>query len=250
MAHRGRPGRIGSAGAGCAAEHHDLPAIGRLLGVRHVLEGDFDRTADRIILQVELVDTRDGHQLWAKKYDRAIADLVDLQGELASAIADALDATLSPQEKIDVQAESTGNPDALVLYLRGRQFDNTPGFAISDNEAAQALYSQAIALDPGFALAHARRGAALAFLYRFRGPDENLKRLAHAEIAEALRLRPDLGEAHLAKGLCLYRIDRNFDAALRELEIAHRLLPNDTEGQSMIAYIHRRRGEWRHRRQP
>jgi serine/threonine protein kinase/Flp pilus assembly protein TadD len=231
-----------------ASARRNLPAIGRLLGVRHVLQGDFNRTADRIILQVELVDTRDGHQLWAEKYDRPLADVTNLQGELASAIAGALDATLSPQEKIDVWAESTGNPDAFVLFLRGRKFDNTPGFAISDNEAAQALYSQAIALDPGFALAHARRGAALAFLYRFRGPDENLKRLAHAEIGEALRLRPDLGEAHLARGLCLYRIDRNFDAALWELEIAHRLLPNDTEGQSMIAYIHRRRGEWKEAR--
>ena len=194
------------------------------------------------------MDTLDGHRLWAKKYDRPLADVIDLQGELASAIAEAMDASLSPQEKIDVRAKSTGNPDAYVLYLRGRNFDNTPGFAISDNEAAQALYSQAIALDPGFALAHARRGAALAFLYRFRGPDDNLKREAYAEIAEALRLRPDMGEAHLAKGLSLYRIDRNFDAALWELEIAHRLLPNDTEGESFIAYIHRRRGQWKEAR--
>jgi serine/threonine protein kinase/Flp pilus assembly protein TadD len=231
------------------AEHRrDLSAIGRSLGVRHVLEGSFDRTADHILLRVRLVDTSDGHELWTEKYDRPVADVVNLQGELASAIAGALDATVSPQESLDLRAKSTGNPDAYVLFLRGRKFDNTPGYAIADNEAAQALYSQAIALDPGFALAHARRGAVLAFLYRFRGPDEDLKKEAHAEIREALRLQPDLGEAHLAKGLCLYRIDRNFDGALKELEIAKRLLPNDTEGESFVAYIHRRRGQWKEAR--
>ena len=228
-----------------ATGQRDLSAIGRSLGVRHVLEGSFDRTGDRIVLHVALADTRDGHQLWSERYDRTLADVITLQGELATAIADTLDATLSPQEENDVQDKSTGNPDAYVLYLRGRKFDNSPTFAVSDNEAAQALYSQAIALDPGFALAHARRGAVLAFLYRFRGPSEDLKKTAYAEVHEALRLRPDLGEAHLAKALCSYRIDRDFNRALPELEIARRLLPNDTEADSFIAYIHRRRGEWR-----
>jgi tetratricopeptide (TPR) repeat protein len=144
-----------------------------------------------------------------------------------------------------VRDRSTRNPDAYVLYLRGRKFDSSLTFAISDNEAAQALYSQAIALDPGFALAHARRGAVLAFLYRFRGPSEELKQQAYEEVAQALRLRPDLGEAHLARALCLYRIDRNYDQALPELETAHRLLPNDTEVDGFIAYIYRRRGQWR-----
>jgi serine/threonine protein kinase/Flp pilus assembly protein TadD len=228
-----------------AASERDLFEIGRSLGVRHVVEGSFDRVADRVVLHVALIDTRDGHQLWSERYDRTLADVTTLQGELATAIADTLDATISPQEKNDVRDQSTGNPDAYVLYLRGRKFDNSPTFAISDNEAAQELYSQAIALDPGFALAHARRGSVLAFLYRFRGPDEDLKNTAYAEVREALRLRPDLGEAHLAKGLCLYRIDRDFNRALPELEIARRLLPNDTEADSFIAYIHRRRGEWR-----
>ncbi len=189
----------------------NLPEIGRSLGVRHVLQGSLRRQGNRVLLNVALIDTLNGHELWAERYDRTLADAITLQGELANAIADALDARLSPQEKIDVHDKSTRNPDAYVLYLRGRRFDNSPTFAISDNEAAQALYSQAIALDPSFALAHARRGAVLAFLYRFRGPSDELRDNAYAEVEEALRLRPDLGEAHLAKGLCLYRIDRDFD---------------------------------------
>jgi serine/threonine protein kinase/Flp pilus assembly protein TadD len=227
----------------------DLSAIGQSLGVRHVLEGSFNRTGDRVVLHVTLIDTRNRHQLWSENYERTLADVITLQGELATAIATALNATLSPREKNDVRDQSTGNPDAYVLYLRGRKFDNSPTFAVSDNEAAQALYSQAIALDPGFALAHARRGAVLAFLYRFRGPSEELKESAYAEVEEALRLRPDLGEAHLARALCFYRIDRDYDRALPELETARRLLPNDTEADSFIAYIHRRQGKWREARE-
>ena len=231
-----------------ADTQRDLPAIGRALGVRHVLQGSLRREGNRVLLHVALIDTHDGHELWAERYDRTLANAITLQGELASSVADALDATLSPQEKVELQSKPTGNPGAYVLYLRGRRFDDSPTFAVSDYEAAHTLYSQAIALDPGFALAHARCGATLAYLYRFRGPSEELKNGAHAEISEALRLSPDLGEAHLAKGLSYYRIERDFDRALPELEIARRLLPNDTEAESFIAYIRRRGGQWREAR--
>ncbi len=228
-----------------ADKPRDLRAIGRALGVRHVLEGRLRHTAGRILLNVTLTKTDDGHELWAERYDRAIADAITLQADLANSIAKALDATLTKQELHDVEAKPTGNPDAYVLYLRGRKFDNSPVIAIGDYEAAATLYSQAIALDPGFALAHSRLGATLAFLYRFRGPDQALKERAYAEINKALALNPNLGEAHLDKALCYYRLERDFDHALPELEIARRLLPNDTEGESFIAYINRRRGKWR-----
>ena len=231
-----------------ADKPRDFRAIGRALGVRHVLEGSLLRSGNRVLVHVALVDTRNGNKLWAESYDRNLADAINLQGELASSIADALNATLSPQESRGLRAKPTHSPDAYVLYLRARKFDNSPTFAVSDNEAAQALYSQAIALDPGFALAHARRGATLGFLYRFRAPSEQLRNTAYAEVREALRLSPDLGEAHLASALCAYRIDRDFDRALPELKIAQRLLPNDTEAESFIAYIHRRRGQWKEAR--
>lgn len=226
----------------------DARTIGRELGVRNLLEGSLRRTRDRVYLHVVLVDTRDGHEIWSEGYDRKLADAINLQGQLAGAIADALDATLSPQERVGVRAAATHNPDAYVLYLRGRKFEQSPTFAISDFEAAQVLYWQAIALDPGFALAHARLASTLGLLYRFRGPSEELKNRAYAEAREALRLQPGLGEAHLVNALCAYRIDRDFARALPELIKATRLLPNDTEAESFMAYIHRRRGEWREAR--
>ena len=228
-----------------ADKPRDLEAIGRALGVRHVVEGKLRRIRDRVLLNIALIDTITGRQLWAERYDRTMADAVTLQGDLAHAIATALDATLTKREQADVATKPTGNPDAYVLYLHGRKFDTSPVIAIGDYEAAAALYRQAIALDPGFALAHSRLGATLAFLYRFRGPSEELKKEAYAEIAKALSLRPNLGQAHLDRGLAYYRIERDFDRALPELEIARQLLPNDTEAESFIAYINRRRGNWR-----
>src|SRR4030095_14207019 len=189
-----------------------------------------------------------GHEVWSEGYDRELADAINLQGELASDISDALDATLSPQERLDVRFQSTRDPDAYVLFLQGRKLENSPTFSISGYEAANVLYSQAVALDPGFALAHARLASTLGLLYRFRGPSNELKERAQAEARRALRLQPGLGEAHLASALCLYRIERDFARALPELEIARRLLPNDTEAESYLAYIFRRQGRWREAR--
>ena len=223
----------------------DLRAIGRTLGVRHLLEGSLRRLGDRVLLRVALIDSRDGHEVWSEGYDRKLADAINLQGELASDIADALDATLSPQERRDVRSQSTHNPDAYVLFLQGRKLEKNPAFEIAAYKAAEALYNQAVVVDPGFALAHARFAITLGLLYRFRGPSEELKARARAEAREALRLQSNLGEAHLAQGLYRYRVERDFERALPELEMARRLLPNDTEAEITIAFIHRRQGQWR-----
>ena len=223
-------------------------AIGRELGARNLLEGSLRRSGDRIYLHVALIDARDGHEIWSEGYERKLADAIGLQGQLAGAVAEALNARLSPQESVGVRATITVDPDAYVLYLRGRKSERSPTFAISDYEAAEKLYTQAIAVDPGFALAHARLASTIALLYRFRGPSEELRNRAYAEAREALRLQPGLGEAHLVSGLCSYRIDRDFEHALPELIKARKLLPNDTEAASYLGFIHRRRGEWREAR--
>ena len=226
----------------------DLAAIGRSLGVRHLLQGSVQRTGEHVSLHVSLLDAPTGQVLWAESYDRTLKDSILLQGELAAAIVDALNANLTPREREDLREKPTANTDAYLLYLRGLKFENGPTFEIAEYEAAQALYLQAIALDPGFALAHARLSSTLGLLYRFRGPTDGLKRDAFAEAHAALRLQPNLGEAHLALACCYYRIERNFQQALPELRIASRLLPNDPEPASMVAYIQRREGKWKQAR--
>jgi len=240
-------GRRGTPAA-TANARNDLRAIGRELGVAHLLEGSLRRSGDRVLLHVSLIEARDGREIWSESYDRRLVDAMNLQGELASDIAAALKAQLSPQEQVDVRASATHNPDSYMLYLQGRKLENSSTFQIANYEAAQALYSQAVVLDPRFALAHVRLASVLGLLYRFRGPSSELRQRAYAEVGEALRLQPDLGEAHLAQGFCDYRIARDFDRALPEFEIAHRLLPNDTEPEFLIALIHRRQGRWREAR--
>ena len=226
----------------------NLRAIGRELGVRHVLQGSLRRSGDHVLLEATLVDTRDGHSLWTDRYDRTLDDAISLQGELAGAIADALDATLSPQESVALKAKPTWNPDAYVLYLQARKFEHGPASMVAGYESAARLFEQALALDPGFAEAHAGLASQLALLYRFRGPSEDLRRRAHAEAEEAVRLRPGLGDGRLAKAKCFYYIERDFLQAVAEFERARRLLPNDPEPESFIAYIHRRQGKWREAR--
>ena len=103
-----------------ANSQRDLPAIGRSLGVRNVLEGSFNRRANRILLNVALVDTRTGDRIWTQKYDRDLADVITLQGDLVAAIAGVLDATISPQEELRVRKKSTGKPDATSFFARAK----------------------------------------------------------------------------------------------------------------------------------
>lgn len=223
----------------------DLAAIGRELGVQHLLQGELRREGDRVRLQVSLVEAANRHEIWSDSYDRKLADAISLQGALAREISEALDVTLSSKEKVNVTSQGTNNADAYLLYLQGRKLENNPAFMISAYEGAEALYRQAVASDPQFALAHARLATTLSLLYRLRGPSEELRAQARAEARTAVRLQPDLGEAHLANGLCAYRIERDFDRALAELKSAERLLPNDLETVMTIAFIYRRQGKWR-----
>lgn len=106
------------------------------------------------------------------------------------------------------------------------------------------LYEQAVTLDPKFALAHARLSVTTSNLYHFYEPTEQLKQKAHAEALESLRLQPNLGEGHLALGLYHYYMEGDYDAALRELDLAGHALPNDGDVGLYTAAIERRRGRW------
>ena len=222
----------------------DLHAIGRQLGVAHVLEGRVRRSDDRVLVNVSLIDTRTGEQVWADRYDRTPADSLTLQSELATTIASAVGATLSPEEKASIEAQPTSDPDAYVLYLRARDYQTRPIPLAEDNERAIELYGEALALDPDFAPAHARLSAALSYHHLYFKPTDEVASRAKAEADEALRLRPDLGEGHLARALWHYWTQKDYDGALRELDITARLLPNDPEVGAIRGYIRRRQGRW------
>jgi serine/threonine-protein kinase len=222
----------------------DLGQIGKALGVANVLEGSVRREGDRVVVNVQLVDAQSARQIWANRYDRTLADSLGLQGELASEIADALRATLSTDEQAQMKAKPTQNPDAYVFYLRANQISRNPDTLLEDYRAAEQLYLQAIALDPDFALAHARLASVCAEIFHYYEPTDDWRTKARAEAQIALRLQPNLAEAHLALGQCLYWMDQDYDRALEQFDIAARLSPSNGDIVRLIAAIKRRQGKW------
>jgi TolB-like protein/Flp pilus assembly protein TadD len=223
----------------------NLRQIGKALGVANVLEGSVRREGDRVVVNVQLVDAQSARQIWANRYDRTLADSLGLQGELASEIADALRATLSTDEQARVTAKPTQNPDAYVFYLRANQISRNPDTLLEDYKTAEQLYLQAIALDPNFALAHARLASVCAEVFHYYEPTEDWETKARTEAQIALRLQPNLAEAHLALGQCIYWMDQDYERALEQFDIAARLSPSNGDIVRLIAAIKRRQGKWK-----
>jgi TolB-like protein/Tfp pilus assembly protein PilF len=222
-----------------------LLKIANKLGVVNVLEGSVRREGDRVVVNVQLIEARNNRQIWANHYDRTLADSLGLQGELAREIADALSATLSVDEQARVTAKPTQNPDAYVLYLRANQISRNPDTLLEDYKTAEQLYMQAIALDPDFALAHARLASVYAEIFHYYEPTESWKTKARTEAQIALRLQPNLAEAHFAIGQCIYWMDQDYERALEQFEIASRLSPSNGDVGRLIAAIKRRQGKWK-----
>ena len=219
--------------------------IAQALGVAYLLEGSVRGERSHFVVNVQLVDARKDSQVWAERYNRTLEDSLGLQGELATEIANTLHATLSPEEKARVAHKPTTNADAYALYLRAFGLEHKPDTLLQDYKTAVQLYSQAIALDPDFALAHARLACTSAAIFHFHEPLEEWASKARAEAATALRLDPNLAEGHFALGLCLYWFDDGYEAALAEFAVAARLAPNDTDVGGLIAAIKRRQGQFR-----
>ncbi|MEY2577946.1 MAG: eukaryotic-like serine/threonine-protein kinase [Verrucomicrobiota bacterium] len=227
------------------AAKNNLPQIARALGVVNVLEGSVRRGEGRVVVSVQLIDAINDRHLWAKRYDRRMADSLGLQGELASEIASELRATLSPEEKDRVVTKPTENPDAYVLYLKARPYESNPDRLFEDFKLAERLYAEAIQHDPDFALAYARLSATLARIYHWFDPTDERKAEIKKNVDKALALKPDLGEGHLALGLYYYWTEANYEKALEQFRIASAALPNDSEIAYISAAIRRRQGNWK-----
>ncbi|MGI8435290.1 MAG: protein kinase domain-containing protein [Chthoniobacterales bacterium] len=219
-----------------------LREIGQTLRVAHILQGSVRRLANRVVVNVQLIDARNDRQMWTERYERTITDALSLQGELAVEIARELRANLTPQEQRGFASKPTENPDAYVLYLRARELETRFLPEDADLQAAAKLYEQAIVLDPKFALARAR--LSLVAYSLCSTPESRLRDLAQAE--EALRLNPNLGEGHLALAFCYFETDK-IEPALAELARAEELLPNSPEVWQLRATIYLRQGKLRER---
>jgi TolB-like protein/Tfp pilus assembly protein PilF len=226
----------------------NLREIGQQLGVAHLLEGSVQRSANRVRVNAQLIDARTDAHLWAQTYDRDLADVFAIQSEIAKAIAEQLQAKLSPNEKKAIEQPPTTDLAAFDLYSRAKSILLTASFSVTgDPELRKAieLLDEAVKRDPSFFDAYCQLAWAHETIYAARGSDHTPARLALAEAAvqAATRLRPDAAETHLARAQYLYYGLRDYAGALAELEIARRGLPNDPRLFELTGYILRRRGQ-------
>ena len=231
-----------------SGEARNLREIAQQLGVANVVEGSVQRSGNRVRVNAQLVDARTDRHVWGQTYDRDLADVFAIQSQIAKAIADQLQAKLSPSEKAAIERLPTGDITAFDLYTRGKNLLLTTTFSSSAGAnllKAADLLDQAVARDPAFVQAYCQLAWTHDLLYLF-GLDHTPGRLAlaNAAVQAAFRLRPDAGEVHLARAQNLYRGYLDYDGALAELEIAQQTLPNDPRIFELKGYVERRQGRW------
>src|SRR5438552_15023039 len=200
--------------------------IGKQLGVSNILEGSVRRSGNKVRVNVQLIDANSDEHIWASDYDRDVTDVFAIQTDLAQKITDAIQAKLSPAEKSRLERKPTENGEAYLAFVQA----HNPQDAMEDLEKlkqSEQLYERAIQLDPMFALAIARYSQLESWIVHIFERTTERREKARALAQRALQLQPDLPEAHLAMGFSLYYGDNDFEAALKEFEIAQRDLPNE-----------------------
>jgi len=220
----------------------NLREAGQQLGVAHFLEGSVQKVANAVHVNVQLIRAATDEHLWAESYNRKLDDVFRVEGEVASAIAEQLNAKLSGAEQKAVAEKPTENAEAYDVYLRAAAIDNAGN--LDTTKRVADLYAEAVQLDPQFALAWARLAVARSYLY-FNGIDLDKNSGAAVKDAadRAISLQPDLGEAWLAQGVYRYRVLRDFQGALQSYEEALRRLPNNALVLEQMAHLERRLGQ-------
>ena len=221
----------------------NLREIGKALGVSNILEGSVRRSGNKVRVNVQLIDANTDEHLWANDYDRDLTDIFAIQSDLAGEIAKALQAKLSPSEKSQMSRKPTENGEAYLAFFQAHDLSCAFEDSVKLKQSEQ-LYQRAIDLDPNFALALARYSQLESWMLRTHEGTSEHREKARSLAERALQLQPDLPEAHLALGFSYYYGDNNYDAALREFEIAQRGLPNESEVYLAIGAIQRRQGKW------
>lgn len=228
-----------------AGARSPLERISGELGVDHVVEGGVQVVDARLRVTVRLIDAATGSNLWAERYDGTLEDAFAIQADIAQRVVEAVGATLTDSERDRLAEEPTANPVAYRFYLHGRDYWNRPGRLKKNWEAAQELYERAVALDPEFALARAALSVVNGWMHMARHDVSPSRLERQREEAEAaLRLAPELPQAHVAMGLWHYWGRRDYERALEEFQVALAETPNDPWLWQVVAAVHRRMGNW------
>ncbi len=222
----------------------NLRQIGQELNARYILEGGVQRAGGTVRINLQLLDTERDEHVWAETYDRplTVENLLGVQSEVALRVAEALKATLTPQEAEEIEQRPTDNLEAYEYYLRGNDYVHRTGEERARRAAIQ-MYQNAVELDPDFAVAFARLSEQHSFMY-FTYFDRTEERLDQAKRAVdiSFRLVPQFPEAHRAMGFFYYWGRLDYDRALEQFEIALESQPNSAWILAGMAYVQRRQG--------
>jgi len=218
----------------------DVSEIGKKLNVRTVLEGSVRKAGNRLRITAQLIDVGTRNYLWSERYDREMADVFEIQDEIATNIVNALKLVLTPHEEAAIKKVPTQSVRAYEYYLRGRQlFHQRRGVTL---DAAEDMYRRAIALDPNYALAYAGLADCSVFRAQDQGGGEEAVAQADAASKRALELDPNSAEAHSSRGLTLGHQHR-YEEAQKEFEEAMRLDPTFYEAPYFFGRILQSQGK-------
>jgi TolB-like protein len=220
----------------------NLREIAEALDVSLILEGSVRREGDDLRLTLQLIDGRTDEHLWAETYDRKFRDALQLQRAVAEVVVAAIGATLTPTEQRLIAKAATSNPEAYDRYLHALAlFGNRSD--IASLRLVERRLGEAIALEPGFALAYALRAKVRVEMFGYEG-QVSIGEAARSDIARALALQPDLPEALVARGVYHTYVTVDPERGLVDLERALAIAPNDTETQWRAGMTLRRLGRF------
>ena len=223
--------------------------IGEELGVEYVLEGTvrWDRPSEgpsRVRVTPQLIRVSDDTHLWSDRYDAVLANIFQVQSDIAEQVAQALDITLLEPERRALESMPTENMEAYEYYLRGNEYHRRSTLE-NDFRIAIRMYEKAVELDPTFALAYAQLSRKHTTMYWYYY-DRSEERLAMAKQAahKALELDPELAEARLALGHYYYHGHLDYDRALEQFAIARKSQPSNSDLLAYIGAVQRRQGKF------
>jgi serine/threonine protein kinase/cytochrome c-type biogenesis protein CcmH/NrfG len=212
--------------------------IARVLNVAYLLEGSVEKAGDRLQMNIRLIDPWTDTKIWEQRYERKLEDVFSVENEIVQAIASQMKAKFFPEKVRAFASPPTRDLTAYDLYLRARQ-----AFYERDYSRAIDLLRSATDRDPQFVLAYCLLSKAYIDSHRFVNPSPESVLAAKNAAEAALRLDPDLPDAHLAMAR-YYRISRDFDSELEELSGIHD--PRDkAEFTELLALVERQHGRWK-----
>jgi len=191
--------------------------VGRELNAAYVLGGSLRRAGTRLRINTQLMDAKTDFPIWSERYDRELADVFEVQDEIARKIAEALRVTLSPQEQQELAAKPTENLQAYDLYLRGKSYARR--LTRQDLEFALQMFENAVTQDPSFALAHAANAIFCAQYYANFQRDAAWAQRAKTAADKAIALKPELPDVQVAQAWIRY-IDGDFADAIQRVRQA------------------------------